>query len=187
MGYRYDVGSENMHSYDIGVLFDHIHFTHIDIALQADQCCCCSERHTMLACACFSDEFLFAHFFGEQCFAEAVIDLVCAGMVEVFTLHIDLCAIFFGEVLGMKDRSRASDIVLIEIGQLSQKLRIGTYSIIRSSDFVHNRLQFRRNETSPILTEVALLIRERAVENIFCHRNSFCSFIYKKILYSKKL
>jgi hypothetical protein len=50
---------------------------------------------TPLTCTRFSDNALLAHVFGEQGLTDGVVDLMCTGMVQVFTLEINFCAAEF--------------------------------------------------------------------------------------------
>ena len=49
----------------------------------------------MLTCTCFGNHARLTHAFSEHGLADGVVDLVCARVVEVFALQIDLRATHF--------------------------------------------------------------------------------------------
>ena len=84
--------AQQMHAEDVGLLPLDIHFAHIDDARKTE-----ARRHrgggdAMLAGAGLGDDAGLAHAPGEQDLAEAIVDLVRAGVIEVFALEIDLRA-----------------------------------------------------------------------------------------------
>ena len=77
---------------DIQLLPAHVLFAHVDHALQAEQRADSGSGDAVLAGAGLGDDALLAHALGEQALAEAVVDLVRAGVEQVFALEIDLRA-----------------------------------------------------------------------------------------------
>ena len=65
---------------------------HVDLARQAVRGAHRRDRDAVLAGAGLGDDARLAHAAGEQDLTEAVVDLVRAGVVELFALEIDLCA-----------------------------------------------------------------------------------------------
>ena len=64
----------------------------------------------MLAGAGLGDDARLAHALGEQDLAQAIVDLVRAGVIEVFALEIDLrAAQMLGQALGEIERIGAAD------------------------------------------------------------------------------
>ena len=88
---RDDIGAQQLHPCDIGCLLGYIHLTHIDVALEPEVGCCSSQGHAVLSGAGLGDQFLFPHIFGQQTLAHTVVELVGAGVVEIFALEINLC------------------------------------------------------------------------------------------------
>ena len=74
------------------------------------QAVACSDA--VLAGAGFGDDALFAEAFGQEDLAHGVVDLVCAGVCEVFSLEPDLrAAEFLAEVAGVIERCWAAYVV----------------------------------------------------------------------------
>ena len=85
---------------------------HIDDAFHAIAGRDRGRGHAVLPGAGFGNDAPLAHAPGEQGLAHGVIDLVRAGMIQVFTLEVNLRAgQFFAPVLGMIERRGAADIL----------------------------------------------------------------------------
>ncbi len=80
----------------------------------------------MLAGAGLGDDALFAHAAGEQALAEGVVDLVRAGVEEVFALEVDLCAAELrGEAFGEVEGGGAAAVVVEEVVELGVEGGVG--------------------------------------------------------------
>ncbi|MCY1404891.1 hypothetical protein D9M71_201140 [compost metagenome] len=96
----------------------------------------------MHAGAGFGDQALFAHALGQQHLADAVVHLVRAGVVELFTFEEDLCtATVFGQAFGEVQRIGTADVVALEVGQLLKELRIGFGGFVLAGKVEHQRHQ----------------------------------------------
>jgi siroheme synthase len=84
-------------------------------------------RHAVLAGAGLGDHALLAHALREQRLADHVVDLVRAGVVQVFALQVDLrAAEHLAPALRVIDRRRPADEVLelaLVLGDESGSLR----------------------------------------------------------------
>lgn len=89
-GNRHQLAAEDLHLGDVGVFFLDIHLAHVDLAGDAHQRTGGGEGHAVLPGAGLGDDFLLAHELGQQRLAQAVVDLVRTGVIEVFTLEVDL-------------------------------------------------------------------------------------------------
>ena len=79
----------------------------------------------MLAGAGLGDDAGLAHALGQQCLAQNVVDLVRAGVVEVFALEEDPGAAGVGaEALGLGEQRGAAGVVLVQLGDFGQELGI---------------------------------------------------------------
>ena len=86
------LSAQQFHPVYIQTLAAHIFLAHIDLALHVKQCAGSCSCHAVLTSAGFGDNPLFAHFLCQQNLSQHVVDLVCAGVVQIFPLQIDLAA-----------------------------------------------------------------------------------------------
>ena len=89
---RAHFGAEQLHAEDVRLLALDIDFAHIDDAGKTEARGDRGRRDAVLARAGLGDDAGLAHAAREQNLAEAVVDLVRAGVIEVFALEIDLRA-----------------------------------------------------------------------------------------------
>ena len=76
----------------------------------------------MLTRAGLSNHAFFAHAAGKQCLTDGVVDFVCAGVVQIFTLQPNLCAAqMLGQSRGMVNRAGTADIVFQIMAELFPK------------------------------------------------------------------
>ncbi len=117
----------------------------------------------MLASAGFRDDAGLAHALGEQDLADAIVDLVRTGVVQLFALEIDLgAAEMFGEAFSEIERARAADIMGAEIGQFFLKGRIVLRLVPLFLQIEDQRHQRFGNEASAENAETSVLIRAGA-------------------------
>ncbi len=64
---RNDIGTKNMHSDYIGMLFGHIDLTHVDVTLQTHKRSGSRQCHTVLSCTGLCDDLFLSHLLGKQC------------------------------------------------------------------------------------------------------------------------
>ncbi len=111
-------GAEQAHAEDVGLLAIDVGGAHVDHALHAEAGGHGGGGHAVHAGAGLGDDALLAHTPGQQDLADAVVDLVRAGVVEVFALEEDLrAAAVLGQALGEVQRAGAADVVALEVGQ----------------------------------------------------------------------
>ena len=79
---------------------------------------------------------------GQQDLADAVVDLVRAGVVELFALQINLrAAAELGQALGEVQRARAADVITLEVGQFLGEFGIGLGLLVLGGQVVDQRHQ----------------------------------------------
>ena len=91
-GYRVHLGAEQAHAKNVGLLPLDVGRAHVDFARQPEARAHGGHRHAVLAGAGLGDDAGLAHAAGEQDLAQAVVDLVAAGVVELVALEVDLGA-----------------------------------------------------------------------------------------------
>ena len=116
--------------------------------------------NTVLTGAGFSYNALFAQSFGKQSLSDAVIDFMCAGVIQLVALEIDFCAAkMFGHALGQIERAGSTDIMLEQTIQLGFEARISFGVIIGLFQIQNQRHQGFSDKTPAKNTEMACLIR----------------------------
>ena len=78
---------QQTHPEDVQGLTAHVLGAHVDDALEAKARTDRGGGHTVLARTGFGNDPLFAHPQGQECLAQGVVDLVGAGVIEVFALQ----------------------------------------------------------------------------------------------------
>ena len=74
----------------------------------------------MHACTGFRDDALFAHLLGQQYLTDAVVDLVRAGVIQLFALQVNTRpAKVLGQPLGKVERAWPPHIITLKISQLA--------------------------------------------------------------------
>ena len=118
-GHRHDLGTQQLHAVDVGRLaFDVVH-AHVDHALQAKTGGDGGRGDPVLASAGLGDDPGLAQMLGQQGLADGVVDLVRAGVVEVFSLEPDLRPTpGLGQPLAMVERAGPADVVGVVAVQL---------------------------------------------------------------------
>ena len=110
----------------------------------------------MLPRASFGDDALLAHPAGEQRLSQAIIDLVRAGVEQIFALEINLrAAQHFAEAFGVVERRGASGVVVQQIGKLGLKRRIGRGLMVGGFKFFERRHQHFGNEAAAVGPEMS--------------------------------
>jgi hypothetical protein len=137
--------AQQAHAQHVQILAGHVHFAHVDDALHAEQRADCGGGHAVLAGAGLRDDALFAHAFGQQRLAERVVDLVRAGVQQVFALEINFCpAQFFTKALSEVERRGTAGKVVQQVGKLGLKGRIGLrfgIGVLQLKQSGHQRLR----------------------------------------------
>ena len=156
---RPDLGTQELHAKDVWLLASDVFFAHVDDALKPEAGTGGCGGHPVLTGARLGDDPTLAHPDGQQGLAQRVVDFVRSGMVEVFTLQIDLCpADLFGQLLGEVQWRRPSDIVtakLFELGLkrlIRQRGRVLPVELLeRSRQGLRDILPAKGAESSPVI------------------------------------
>ncbi|MPM47170.1 hypothetical protein SDC9_93878 [bioreactor metagenome] len=156
----YHRGAQQLHAVDVGALALDVLSAHVDHAFQAVARTDGGRGHAVLARAGLGDHARFAHALGEHGLADHIVDLVRAGVVEVFPLQIDLRAAHFlagacGVIDGRGAAHEMCELVvefLLEFGVVLV-LRIGLAQLV---DGVGQRFA---GEGTAVRAEVAQCVR----------------------------
>ena len=151
--------AEEAHLGDVGVLLLDVDLAHVDLAGDADEGAGGGEGDTVLAGASLGNNLLLVHKLSKQRLAEAVVDLVGAGVVEVLALEVNLSAAeLSGEALGVEDGAGAADVVVEEVRELVLEVfALGDLGV-GGGDIVHSLLKIRGDELTAVGAEEALSV-----------------------------
>jgi len=166
-------GRRRPHAEDIGLLTLDVGRPHIDDAGQAEARTDRGGRNAMLPGARLRDNARLAHAHRKQDLAEAVIDLVRAGMVQLFALEenlraaiaalfLRLLAEILREALGVVERARTAHIVALQLVDFGLECRIVLCLPVGLVEIQHERHQRFGDEASAENTETASLVRTAA-------------------------
>ena len=120
----------------------------------------------MLASAGFGDDSGLAHADREQDLADAIVDLVRAGMVELVALEPDLRALsiggrfanMVGEPLGKIERAGAADIMFEQVVEFFLERRVGLGGAIMFFQIENQRHQRFGDIAAAKFAEMAALV-----------------------------
>ncbi|MCY1404061.1 hypothetical protein D9M71_192610 [compost metagenome] len=100
-----------------------------------------------------------------------MVDLVRAGVIEVFALEVDLrAAKLRGQALGMEDRAGTADVVGEQGGQLLLEIGALADFLIGGVDIDHGLLELWRHQLAAIGAEVAVGVRHGGEAGGSTHR-----------------
>ena len=154
-----DLGAQEVHAEDVGLLPLDVGGAHVDDARQAEAGADGGGRHAMLAGAGLGDDAGLAHAHGQEDLAHAVVDLVRAGVVQLLALEIDLGPAEVGrQPLGEIERARPADIVGQEAAQLGLEGRVGLGRRIGAVELEHQRHQGLGDIKAAVVAESALRV-----------------------------
>ena len=161
---RSHLGAKQAHAEDVWRLPVDIDGPHIDRARQVEPGADRRRRHAVLPRPGLRDDPGLAHAPGEQNLAEAIVDLVRAGVVQLVALEVDLrAAQMRGQPLGEIERARPAGIVLVEPAHLLVERRIVLRLLIGGADLPDERHQRLGHIAAAIKAEMAPFVRSQAV------------------------
>ena len=118
-----------------------------------------ARADAVLPSAGFGDDAPLAHAPRQQALPQRIVDLVRAGMGEVFTLEVYLrAAQRFAETAGMRNRRRAARVGALQVTQIFVKLWISDGVGIGALQFVERRHDCLGHKAPAELAEIAARI-----------------------------
>ena len=118
----HDIGAQQFHAHHVRVFLGDVDFAHVNFAFQPEIGGGGGQRHAVLTGAGLGNQAFFAQVFRQQPFAHAVIELVRAGVVEVFAFQIDAPAKLVGERFAEIHRRGAPLKVFANLAQLGDEV-----------------------------------------------------------------
>ena len=119
------VAPKQLHAVDVGALALDVFAAHVDHAFQPVAGTDGGSGHAVLAGAGFGDDARLAHALGEHGLADDVVDLVGAGVVQIFALEEDLRATHFAaHAFGVVHGRGATHKVGQLLAELGQEFRV---------------------------------------------------------------
>ena len=159
--HRHHRGAQQLHAVDVHRLPLDVLGAHVHHALHAVARRHRGRGHAMLACAGLGDHARLAHAPGDQRLAHGVVDLVRAGVVEVFALEPDLrTAQLLGQALGVIDRAGPADVVLELVVELGLERSVLAHAQILAPELVQGVHQGLGDEHAAVRPEVAVRVRQ---------------------------
>ena len=153
-----DVGAEDLHAHDVGVLLGDVHRAHVDVAGQAEVGRRRGHGHAVLARAGLGDDALLAHVLREHDLAHAMVDLVGAGVVEVLALEEDVAAELLAQVAAIVDGRGAALEVAADAPQLGDEVEGAADGVIGLRDLLHLLLEALRHVHAAVGAEVTVFV-----------------------------
>ena len=121
-----DLGAHQTHARNVVALAFNIGSAHVDHAGQTKARSHRSRGDTVHAGTGLGNDPGLAHALGQQHLTDAVVDLVGAGMVQLFTLEVDLCPTKqLGQPLGVVKRAGAADEFSLKAVHFGEEVRLG--------------------------------------------------------------
>ena len=159
-GNGHDFRAKQLHPEHVGRLTGDVGCAHVDHARQAEARADGGGCHAVLARAGFRDDPGLAHADRQQDLADAVVDLVRAGVIQLIALEPDLgAAQFFGQTRCEIERAGPADVVLQQVVELSLEGRVLPGRIVLSLEIENQRHQRFGDITAAKLAEMASLVR----------------------------
>ena len=148
--------------------------SHIDDAFEPEEGTDCGGGYPVLPGARLRNDSLLLHAKGQQALAEAVVDLVRAGVEQIFTLQVNLGAAEFLRHAGREGQGRGSACVFREVVvQFLLELRVGPGLLEFAVEFFQGRHQGLRHKTAAVGAEMPLVVRVRLLDRRGGHHAPF--------------
>ena len=163
-----DFRSHQAHAGDVESLSLHVHRAHVNHALHAEARAHGGGGDAVLSGPGFGNDPLFPQTLRQQDLADGVVDLVRAGVQQVFPLQINFrAAQFFRPALGEVEGGRSPDVVFEQVIEFALKLRVFPRGIVCGGQLLQGSHQGFRHEHAAEFAEVSGCIGKRGRKG--CH------------------
>ena len=143
--HRMHLRAQQLHAVNIEPLPLTVQLPHKNFAFHTQKRRHCRSRNAVLSRAGFRDHTRLTHFFGQKHLSDAVVDLVGSGMVEIFSLEIDLCSSeVLCHLLRIIKAGRPARVLVQELCQLCVKsgiILIKVVLLLQPDQLVHQCLR----------------------------------------------
>ena len=151
-----DVRPHQLHAEDIQALPANVLRAHVDVALEPEQRRGGRGGDAMLAGAGLGDHALLAHAQGQQRLADGVVDLVSAGVIEIFALEVNFrAAEFFGQSAGEIEPAGPADKLAQICVEFLLKRRVFLGSAILGFELLEREDERLGNEDPAVRAKMA--------------------------------
>ena len=159
-GHGNDFSSQQAHSEHIQRLSLHVFFTHEHTAFQPEQGRNRGAGDAVLPRAGFGDDALFAHPAGKESLTEGVVDLVGAGVQQIFPFQVNIGpAIMAGQACRIVEQSFPPGIFCKVTAEFRLEIRIVLRFCVKFLQFIKRGHDGFRYETAAKSAESAIFIR----------------------------
>jgi len=162
--------AQQLHAIDVGGLAADVFAAHVDDAFHAVACGNGGRGHAVLAGAGFGNHARLAHAACQQRLADDVVHLVCAGVVQVFALEVDLrAAAVLSQAGCVIDGRRTADEMLQLVLVFLDEFGIVLVARIGVAQLIQRVGQRFRNEGAAVRAEVAVGVGQVVHGNLSRH------------------
>ena len=154
--HRHHGRAQQLHAEDVGRLAFDVGGAHVNHALQAQARGHRGAGDAMLAGAGFGNDPGLAHAAGQHGLADGVVDLVRAGVVEVFALEQDArAAHVFGQPAGFVDRAGPAHVMFVFVLEFGLEGRVAPGRVVGGFKLAQRFDQGFGHEHAAVAAEVA--------------------------------
>ncbi len=140
------------------MLLRNIDYAHMNFALHAQQGADGRQRNAMLAGSSLGHHFFLAHLLGQQHLADAVVDFMGAGMIQILALEINLCATRGRQVARMIHRAWTANVSTVQAVHFSNEFRVLDDLAICMPNIGHDAAQAVILDRSAVNAEKAVVV-----------------------------
>ncbi len=154
---RHHLGAEELHLFNVRHLTLHVDAPHVDPAFQAEERRGGRGGDAVLARAGLGDDPLFTHVFRKQGLADGVVDLVRAGVEQVFPLEVEVEPACGGDVFRVIHRGGPARVFAQVPVELPHRSRVSGEGAVRGLQLVQRGHEDLGHELPPVLSVKSII------------------------------